>query len=293
MPQINLSKAIESLEKKSLQLNKEVRSFKKAKKFFTQTSLLAHRLRQKSNQLLASAGLIGAILTTPVLDANQQPSQEKSQSATNQNSAISNRFKLLGFLQENIPHLPYKFSKEEVRAVEEQVVNNTNIKAVGYLDDQSLNHHLGYIGYEQHLYRYPGDILSAHDDNQEAGIAPGRGAFGYFAKDSSQFTTQDYLREKYYCVVQTLYLDNWNKDHLFLKDWYKFRKVMVINPVNGNAVICDIGDAGPAEWTGKQFGGSPEVMKDLNLHNGPRKGLVLMFFVDDPNNLVPLGPVNY
>ena len=58
-------------------------------------------------------------------------------------------------------------------------------------------------------------------------------------------------------------------------------------------MVCDVGDAGPAEWTGKQFGGSPEVMKELNLHQGPRKGLVLMLFVDDQNNEVPLGPINY
>jgi hypothetical protein len=291
MAQLNLSKAIENLESKSLSLNKEIRKFKKAKSFFTRTSLLAHSLRQKSNQILASAGLIGAILTTPVLDGSIMQTTEAVQSKPEDTK--SNRLKLLGFLQEKIPHSPYKFSAEEVKNVEQEIEKNTKIKAVGYLDDQSLNHHLGYIGYEQHLYRYPGDTIGAHDDNQEAGIAPGRGAFGYFAKDASQFTTQDYLREKYYCVVQTLYLDNWNQDHTFLKDWYKFRKVMVVNPVNGNAVICDIGDAGPAEWTGKQFGGSPEVMKDLNLHGGPRKGLVLMFFVDDPNNLVPLGPVNY
>lgn len=290
MPQLNLSKAIESLEKKSLSLNKEIRKFKKAKSFFTKTSLLAYQLRQKSNQLLASAGLIGAILTTPVLNASQTGLVNEAQSTP---ESKTNRLKLLGFLQENIPHSPHKFSPEQAKPIEEEIKKNTNIKAVAFLDDQSLNHHLGYIGYEQHLTRYPGDTLSQHDDNQSAGIAPGRGAFGYFAKDASQFTTQDYQREKYYCVVQTLYLENWNQDHLFLKDWYKFRKVLVVNPTNGNAVVCDIGDAGPAEWTGKQFGGSPEVMKDLNLHNGPRKGLILMFFVDDPNNLVPLGPVNY
>ncbi len=62
--------------------------------------------------------------------------------------------------------------------------------------------------------------------------------------------------------------------------------------MNGNAVVADIADAGPAAFTGKQFGGSPEVMNYLG---GPRykKGPVVIFFVDDPNNKVPLGPVEY
>jgi hypothetical protein len=291
MSQINLSSALENLQNRSLSLNREVRRFSKAKNFFTRTTLLAHNLRQKSNQILASAGLVGVMLTSPILSTTQKPAIALTQE--NQEDKKSNRQNLLGFLHEKLPHSTYKFNKEEVKVVEDEIQKNTNIKAVGYLDDQSLNHHLGYIGYEQHLDRYPGDSLGQHDEFQEAGIAPGRGAFGYFARDAASFTTQDYLREKYYCVVQTLYLENWNQDHLFLKDWYKFRKVLVLNPVNGNAVVCDIGDAGPAEWTGKQFGGSPEVMKELSLHDGPRKGLVLMFFVDDPNNTVPFGPVNY
>ena len=51
------------------------------------------------------------------------------------------------------------------------------------------------------------------------------------------------------------------------------------------------GDAGPAEWTGKHLGGSPEVMHELGLAGGPRKGPVLYYFLDDPDNKVALGPI--
>lgn len=287
----NISKAIENLEKRSLSLNKQVKKHKVAKNYFSKTFLLANSLRQKSNQLLASAGLIGTILTSPVVNLDQKTISAHTQSVDEEKPSA--RLSLKNFLQEKLPYYPSKISDQDAGNVEEKIKSATGVSVKAYYQGQSLNHHLGYIGYEQHLMRYPGDTLALHDEEREAGIAPGRGAFGYFAKDASQFTTQDYLREKYYCVVQTLYLENWNEDYQFLKDWYKFRKMMIINPVNGKAVICDIGDAGPAEWTGKQFGGSPEVMKDLNLHQGPRKGLVLMLFVDDPDNQVPLGPINY
>lgn len=289
MPQINLQLAIQNLEKRSHSLNSKIRKFPQAKKFFSHTSLLAHRLREKSSHILAGAGLIGTIITTPLSSlSNPSPS-----SVITEPVQISHQNQMLSFLHEKTIHQPAHLTTEEARPLEDAIKKNIGISAKAYLDDQSLNHHFGYMGFEQHLYRYPGDTLAGHDAIQEAGIAPGRGAFGYFAPDVNQFTTREYLREKYYCVVQTLYLENWNRDFKFLKDWYAFRKMLVINPVNGQAIICSIGDAGPAEWTGKQFGGSPETMDYLGLNQGPRKGLVLMLFVDDPENKVSLGPINY
>ena len=123
-------------------------------------------------------------------------------------------------------------------------------------------------------------------------MAPGLGAWGYFAKSKQDLTTDLEQKEKWYAVVQTLYLPDWNRRQPYLKDWYKFRKVLIVNTQNGNSVIASIADSGPAAWTGKHFGGSPEVMQSLG---GPKykKGSVIVFFVDDPDNKVPLGPVSY
>ncbi len=286
----NLLKSIERLEKRSNTLRKKLLKHSSAKKFFSKSHLIANELRQRSSQILAGAGLVGAILTTPAPQSLAVITQPQTQTAPVENK-FTVRQKLMTGLQEILPHQPTKLTPEAAAKVEQVVFDATSVNAKVVLEDQSLNHTLGYIGFEQHLDRFPGDSLAQHDEIQEAGIAPGRGAFGYFAKDSSSFTTREYMREKYYCVVQTLYLESWNRDHRFLKDWYAFRKMIVINPVNGLAVICDIGDAGPAQWTGKQFGGSPETMQYLDLNKGPRKGLVLMLFVDDPDNKIPLGPI--
>jgi hypothetical protein len=293
MPDTNLAQAIERLEKRSGILHRRLLSLPSAKKFFSRSTLLAHNLRQKSSQLLAGAGLVGAIITAPAPHTLTQTKPVAEEYLESSNSKLSSRQKLLGNLPEIIPHQPGRLTPDAAQKIEQLIYESTNIPAKAVLEEQSLNHHVGYIGFEQHLKRFPGDTLAGHDEIQEAGIAPGLGAFGYFAKDSQSFTTRDFLREKYYCVVQTLYLENWNRDSRFLKDWYKFRKMLVVNPVNGLATVCDIGDAGPAEWTGKQFGGSPEVMQSLDLNKGPRKGLILMLFVDDPDNKIPLGPVNY
>ena len=121
-------------------------------------------------------------------------------------------------------------------------------------------------------------------------MAPGLGAWGYFSHSKQELTPDLVETEKWYAVVQTLYLPDWNKRQPHLKNWYKYRKVLIVNTDNGNAVVASIADSGPAAWTGKQYGGSPEVMNHLG---GDRytKGSVVVFFVDDPDNEIPLGSV--
>lgn len=182
------------------------------------------------------------------------------------------------------------FSFESERIAAQIVSRATGIPVKASLERERLNITYGYIGIEQHLARYPGDSISKHDLSNE-GMAPGLGGFGYF--NTGPILTQDaILREKYYVVAQLMYLPDWGKRTRYLANWYKWKKMIVVNPDNGNAVVGDLGDAGPAAWTGKQFGGSPEVMDALG---GPKytKGRVLFFFVDDPENKIPLGPVKY
>ena len=253
-------------------------------------------IKTTSQQLLAALSLAGQIaLNQP--NPQGKTLQVQAMEAKEENDLISQvtqeeheeiMAKMVGFAHRPPGHL----DKEEELYLEQQLADMLGFEVTAQLDGQRLNHSIGVMGSEQHLMRFPGDDLSQHDAYREAGIAANRGAFGWFT-ENGQLTDEAIAREKYYFAVQTMYLTDWNEAYKQLKDWYKFRKMILINPVNGNAVICDIGDAGPAEWTGKQFGGSPEVMERLSLHEGPRKGLVLMFFVDDPKNEVPLGPINY
>lgn len=186
-----------------------------------------------------------------------------------------------------------ELNHDQISALNYHFQSNFGIRTAAELDGYKLNHQYGWIGFEQHLLRYPGDTISQHDAMHEAGMAPATGAWGYFAHSKQDLTPQDIEREKYYVAVQTLYIPEWNISQPAIKDWYKYRKVVVINPQNGQAIVANIADAGPAKWTGKQFGGSPEVMKYLNLHQGPRKGKVVLLFVDDPHDTIPLGPLEY
>lgn len=263
------------------------RASHQAKKFLERQALAAHHLREKSKKLLATAGLTGALLFSANPNAPAPPPKPAQAS---QEKSLKNR--LHNHLKDLIPHYPTVLDQEVAQKIETAIREDTGIPVKAELEGQKLNHQIGYIGYEQHLKRFPSDHLELHDEEKVAGIAPGLGAWGYFAPSQSQFTTQDYLREKYYSVAQTLYLPDWDTNFRFLRDWYKYRKVLIVNPQNGQAVVTVIADSGPAKWTGKQFGGSPETMKALDLHQGPRKGLVVFLFIDDPQDQIPLGPVN-
>lgn len=201
-------------------------------------------------------------------------------------------------LKEILPKEVRPLEREEEEQITKTLSKNFGFQIISEIDNIRLNRNYGLIGGEQHLYRYPGDNLHAHADNSSdwakygsSGIAPGLGAWGYFAHSKEEFSEKDKQRERYYLAIQTFLAPGFAENVGRYRDFFKFRKMLVVNPKTGQAVVAVVGDAGPAEYTGKHLGGSPEVMDVLGLAGGPRKGEVLYFFIDDPNDQIPLGPI--
>ncbi|OGH16534.1 MAG: hypothetical protein A3C30_05090 [Candidatus Levybacteria bacterium RIFCSPHIGHO2_02_FULL_40_18] len=187
---------------------------------------------------------------------------------------------------------------EEENSISQIFTRDFGFKVAHELSGIRLNRSYGYIGAEQHLARYPGDTMTTHfEDSSDSskfyssGMAPGLGAWGYFANSRSELTQKDIDREKYYIAVQTFLAPGFAEHTGKYITFFKFRKMLVVNPHTGRAIVVVIGDAGPAEWTGKSLGGSPEVMKYLERVDGSGRGPVLYFFIDDPEDKVPLGPI--
>jgi hypothetical protein len=124
-----------------------------------------------------------------------------------------------------------------------------------------------------------------------SGMAPGLGGFGYFTDEGDTDLKKATEREKYYIAVQSFLSPDFAMKVREYRDFYRFRKMLVVNPDNGKAMVVVVGDAGPATWTGKSLGGSPEVMKYLERVDGRARGAVLYFFIDDPDDTIPLGPI--
>ncbi len=216
-----------------------------------------------------------------VLDQDVYDNMQKQLSAKQKSEYLDRLSKIV---LETKGHL----DREQEQEMETVLSDILGFSVKAELEGHRLNHSFGIMGREQHLYRYPNDSLYQHDAFIEAGIAPNRGAFGYFVqKDIS--VEQAILNEKYYFAVQTLYLPDWSSNYRSLKKWYRFRKMIMINPIERVAVVGVVGDAGPAKWTGKQFGGSPEVIAYGKVWSKKTKGHIILLFVDDKENKIPLG----
>lgn len=223
-----------------------------------------------------------------------------SQSATSQQQTIAHitRRQLIKELQSLLPEDVIPLTKSQEQKVTQLLSERFHIPVTVELSGIRLERNYGIIGKEQHLKRFPGDSIDQLFDSEEeaqkfadAGIAPGLGAWGYFTKSKSELTPKDKVREKYYIAVQTFLAPGFNEHVGEYGLFFKYRKMLVVNPENGKAIVVDIADAGPATDTGKHLGGSPEVMDYLEREDGAKKGPVLFFFVDDLNDTIPLGPI--
>jgi hypothetical protein len=231
-----------------------------------------------------------------ILAQNFLPSDSKK---PKEEKPAKSKTQLITELTPILPSAVQELTPEQEQQISSVLTDYFNMNVKSILENKRLNRSYGYIGAEQHLMRYPGDTMDSHFDTQEeveqfykSGMAPGRGAWGYFAPSAQEMTEQDKQREKYYIAVQTFLSPGWNENVNEYYNFFKYRKMLVVNPENGKAMVVVIGDAGPAAFTGKHLGGSPEVMQFLERVDGGAKGPVLYFFIDDPENKIPLGPIN-
>lgn len=251
-----------------------------ASQWLAQHGLTLDQVRQHSTNLLAGATLSSALLlAAPVMP---QLLNKKPQAAFVSQSLIKNLLQKLGKMGTN--------NQNDTNEISQEIKKLFGVKTEVELEQNRIPTNWGVIGLEQHLLRYPEDNLSEHTAFQQAGMAPKRGAFSYFFEEGVD-EKDAIAREQFYIVLQTFLIPDWNKDWARLKQWYKYRKFLIINTENGRAVVAALGDSGPAVSTGKQFGGSPEVMAGLGLYPQKTKGNVLVLFIDDPNNEIPLGPI--
>ncbi|MFH1294992.1 MAG: hypothetical protein ABIH84_00175 [bacterium] len=231
--------------------------------------------RKHSVALAGATVLTAAAIGVGYAHAHEQARHKHQQEAVSLQSFVSQLDPLIK-------------AKQTLNNAEEEVIAEALSKQFGLdlkvsLEGNRLNEILGYVGKEQHLRRWVGDTLANHDELQIAGMAPLQGAFKDF--DNAE-------QEKYYVAVQLHELPNWNKDWARLKPWYRYRKVFMFNPLNQRGVVAVIGDSGPARFTGKTFGGSPEVMEYLQMKDGGQKSKAIILFVDDQENKIALGPLS-
>ncbi|KKU29258.1 MAG: hypothetical protein UX42_C0001G0010 [Microgenomates group bacterium GW2011_GWC1_46_20] len=177
------------------ELNSEkLRSKLKLKHLTTRTTLLAHHPHVA--RFLASSALAGSLLLAPGQSAPTLAALPSS--SISQVSPFDLHNRLVEKLQSLLPESVQPLTSDQESQISALLHDLYGLHATAELEGNHLNTSYGLIGAEQHLMRYPGDVV----DN----MAPGRGAWGYFAQSRDQLTPDLIEKEKYYAVVQTLYL---------------------------------------------------------------------------------------
>ncbi|KKT74434.1 MAG: hypothetical protein UW69_C0036G0007 [Microgenomates group bacterium GW2011_GWA2_44_7] len=89
---------------------------------------------------------------------------------------------------DELPKVASPLSAQQKSSISELLTKAYGFKVTVEIDQKELNTNYGWIGAEQHLYRFPGDNLSKHFESEDqkklyerSGIAPGLGAWRYFA----------------------------------------------------------------------------------------------------------------
>ena len=246
------------------------------------------KLRSSSKQIIAGSLASIILLSRPLSKVSLVRNFSLLPVHVLKAAPVSRKDELIVSLLLALPKTVEPLTPEQETNVTQILTKMFKFSVTAELDGKRLNRNYGLIGAEQHLARYPGDTMATHFDNPQdrrfysSGMAPGLGGWGYF--DNSE-------QEKYYIAVPVFLSPGWQEKKMDLVNFFRFRKMLVVNPQNGKAIVADIGDSGPAEWTGKHLGGSPEVMSYLEREDGAARGPVLYFFINDPNNKIPLGPV--
>lgn len=254
-----------------------------AAKFFEEKGLRPGKIREHATTLLTSGVLAGSLLLSGLPAQTPIPVQPTAKAIT---LAIPQQLQssLKTALNQILPQDIRTLNTTEEQKISQVIKDTFGLNAIASLDGNKLNDDYGRMGAEQHLPRFPGDTAEQHGELIDKGITPGLGGWGYVG---------DFEVEKYYVAVQTLYLPNWKTDTARLVQWYKYRRVVVVNPANGKTIVAAVADAGPSDFTGKKFGGSPELMAYLGINYGMQNHPVVLFFLDDPQRKIPLGPVEY
>jgi len=193
-------------------------------------------------------------------------------------------------LLELIDHPPTDYHDENLLYLEQQLSDLLNFTVSATQAEYQVPYIGGVMAGLPHLKRSPNDQLANHQTVLEAGFKEKRSFYGWF--NANQLTADDILAEKYYLSLPINLTSAWLDQPQVTAEWFKHRKLIVLNPLRELAVVAVMADIGPYNPIRAQFGGSPEIIRAAEVWHPENKGRVVVFFVEDSKNEVPLGVIN-
>ncbi|MBP9819787.1 hypothetical protein KBC79_03535 [Candidatus Woesebacteria bacterium] len=157
------------------------------------------------------------------------------------------------------------------------------------LDGQVLPTIVGVVEARPHTKRFPTDTLSLHERHKEAGLAQYRSAFGWFSPQPPLSEQAEHY-ERYSLGLPLYALPEWGTRAEQVKTWFRNRKVICINPKAKRFVVAAVSDISTPSIK-YQFSASPELSRDIACWQPGQQGKIIVLFVDDESDTIPLGTV--
>src|SRR5688572_20203450 len=173
-------------------------------KFFSDRGIELGNIRQHSAKIITTSALTGTLLFAPPMFAKNIPSISevvKSMSDFQSSpSSVAPQQTLLESIRKVLPEKVGPMNRSQEKALEKVFNDVIGVNTKANLEGEHLNTTYGYIGAEQHLMRYPGDTMATHPKtaDHDEGMAPGRGAWGYFTSSKATLTPDIIEKEKWY-----------------------------------------------------------------------------------------------
>lgn len=181
-----------------------------------------------------------------------------------------------------------RLSQDDAAYLEQQLSDILGFTVTSQLQGHAVPNTVVTLKAGPHLKRFPKDSLSNHQQVPEAGLAATRSAFGWFSTHASLDEAAT-AAEQYYLALPLTALEEYRSTTAKL-DWWRQRKVLVVNPRVPSIVIASIADTMIAN-TQYQAVGSPELLRASQCWSPGCAGMVLLFLIDDTEDTLPVGPI--
>lgn len=186
---------------------------------------------------------------------------------------------------------PGDLEQDDLLYLEQQLSDIFGFEVTSKLDDHKLPFTLGTMAAAPHQRRYPKDKLGEHNRYPEAGMTQTRSSFGWML-EAGQLSATATKQEQYGLSLPLAYLPEWQQDYSQLKDWYRYRKMLVINPFELKAIIASVINIDLVSTLKYQFAGTPELIRAGFIWSPKASGRVLVFFINDEPDNIKVGPIN-
>jgi hypothetical protein len=114
-----------------------------------------------------------------------------------------------------------------------------------------------------------------------------RSFYGSFR--GSQLTSSQALEIATYGISLPLHLtEKWQQDPFVTSNWFRYKQVLLVNPVESVAVVCALADVYSDPVVRYQGAAAPAVICEGLVWSQTTHGTVLLYFVDTPQR-VPFG----